>query len=229
MQERLATAAPPTELPNALPKCIIGMANVTTFSLDAEWDVLKSANGAVMPMGKVSVIQLGYRLSCDQAKALILQVSYPPPTRAYTCPRVHTHLYFPTHPAQPRVSPLHSQVGSLKTLPDRLVALFADPAITFIGRQIRGASPAGASPNTVPSAATAPAATAPAATAPAPAPTAPTTTAPAATAPATTAPAPAPTAPAATRRPPSSTCTVPCLSHGRRWCGLLMACLLWGG
>lgn len=110
MQERLDTAAPPAELPDALPECTIDMANVTTFSsavsintqsdalrnlviaegrgiisLDAEWDVFKSANGAIIGLGKVSVIQLGYRLSCNPVKALILQVSYPALARTYGC------------------------------------------------------------------------------------------------------------------------------------------------
>ena len=41
--------------------------------LDAEWDVFKNANGDIIGMGKVAVIQLGYRLNGSSLKALLLQ------------------------------------------------------------------------------------------------------------------------------------------------------------
>ena len=40
--------------------------------LDAEWDVFKNANGDIIGMGKVAVIQLGYRLNGSSLKALLL-------------------------------------------------------------------------------------------------------------------------------------------------------------
>ena len=132
MQDQLNTASPTPPPPStALPACSFFVDNSkvlkSTVQINEQVDAIRNLVKAYPPEQCVIALDAEWDTNKNQRgmvvgheKVSVIQLGYMLSDRS-TTPNC-----------------LILQVGSRKLLPDRLVALFADPAITFVGRMVGG-------------------------------------------------------------------------------------------